>query len=94
MFVEEQVRLILLTQGVNDMKVSYLDAAGDSNDNQEIDLVPSSTILTFSEAIEHLCHLSRYFYALPMNNHLTPAGSMIIPCTIVEQTTYLGTVIC
>jgi len=76
------------------MKVGYLDAAGDSDDNQEIDPVPSPTILTHSDTIEHLCHLFRYFYSLPINNHLTLAGSMITLCTIVEQTTYLATVIC
>jgi len=93
MLVEEQVRLGLLTRGVNDMEVSYLDAAGDSDDNQEIDSVPPPTLLTHSEAIEHLCHLSRYLQSLPINTLPTPAGRTITLSTMVEQTTYLATAI-
>ncbi|PUU72799.1 hypothetical protein B9Z19DRAFT_1069494 [Tuber borchii] len=90
--VEEQVQLGLLTRGVHDMEVSYLDAPGDSDENQEIDFVPSA-LLTYSEAIEHLYHLSRYLQSLPINTLPTPAGRKITLSTMVEQTTYLATAI-
>jgi len=93
MLVEEQVHLGLLTQGVNDIEVSCLDAASDSDDNQEVDSLPFPTLLTHSEAIQHLCNLSRYLQSLPINTLPIPAGRKITLSTMVEQTTYLATAI-
>ncbi|PUU74616.1 hypothetical protein B9Z19DRAFT_1068084 [Tuber borchii] len=83
--VEEQVQLGLLTRGVHDMEVSYLDAPGDSDENLEIDFVPPA-LLTHSEAIEHLYHLSRYLQSLPINTLPTPAGRKITLSTMHSTT--------
>ncbi|CUS08284.1 unnamed protein product [Tuber aestivum] len=91
--VEEQVHLGLLTYGIHDMEVSYLDAAGDSDENQDSDPVSPSTLLTHSEAIEYLYHLSRYLQSLPIDTLPTPAGRKITQSTMVEKTTYLATTI-
>lgn len=90
LLVEEQVRLGLLTRGVYDMEVSYLDAAGDTDEDPDIDFLPPPTLLTHSEAIEHLYYLSRYLQSLPINTLPTPAGREITLSTMVEQTTYLA----
>ncbi|PUU83399.1 hypothetical protein B9Z19DRAFT_1061043 [Tuber borchii] len=86
--VEEQVQLGLLTRGVHDMEVSYLDAPGDSDENQEIDFVPPA-LFTHSEAIEHLYHLSRYLQSLPINTLPTPAGRKITLSTMPASFTIL-----
>ena len=91
--VEEQVRLGLLTCGVHDMEVGYLDAAGDSDEDPNIDFLSPPILLTHSKAIEHLYHLSRYLQSLPINTLSTPAGCKITLSTMVEQTTYLATAI-
>jgi len=91
--VEEQVRLGLLTHGVHDMEVSYLDAAGDSDENPELDFFPPPALLTHSEAVEQLYHLSCYLQSLPIDTLPTPAWRRITLSTMVEQTTYLATAI-
>jgi len=75
------------------MEVSYLDAAGDSDENPELDFFPPLTLLTHFEAVQQLYHLSRYLQSLPIDTLPTLAGRRITLSTMAEQTTYLATAI-
>ena len=88
--VEEYVNLGLLTRNIDDMETTYLDAEGDPDDELEM---PPLQLLSHTEAIQSLHHVSRYLQSLPVSSLSTATGRKITLSTMVEQSTFLASAI-